>query len=179
MVKQLLREYRPPVDWDRRSLLRRASWFLIGKPICASFLPGTFWRRLLLLMYGAKIGIGVRIKPRVQITSPWLLNVGDWCWLGEGLWIDNLAVVHIGDQVCLSQGAYLCTGNHDYRSPTFDLRLGAINVKSEAWIAAKSVLAPGVTVGSGAVVSLGAVVLDDVPSRSIVRGNPAKVVGHR
>jgi len=176
---QSLSDYKTPADWDRGSFLIRASWFLFGKPICASSLPGTWWRCLLLTAYGARIGVGVRIKPRVQVTSPWLLRIGNWCWLGEELWIDNLALVQIGSQVCLSQGVYLCTGNHDYRRSSFDLRLGPITVNSEAWIAAKSVLAPGVTVGSGAVVSLGAVVLDDVPSRSIVRGNPAKVVGLR
>lgn len=130
-------------------------------------------------MFGATVGVGGRIKPRVCITYPWNLTIGDHCWLGEELWIDNLAKVLIGDHVCLSQGVYLCTGNHDYRRPTFDLRLGSITIHSEAWIAAKSVLAPGVIIGTGAVVSLAAVVLDDVPQRSIVRGNPAYVVGQR
>ena len=81
--------------------------------------------------------------------------------------------------MCLSQGVYLCTGNHDYRNPSFSLRLGPIHIQSEAWIAARSVVAPGVTVGAGAVVSLGAVVLSNVPNNAIVRGNPAYVVGHR
>ena len=133
----------------------------------------------LSFFYGAKIGKGVRIKPRVQVTSPWLLRIGDWCWLGEALWIDNLDLVHIGDEVCLSQGSYLCTGNHDYRRQSFDLRLGKITIEAESWIAAKSILAPGITVGRGAIVSLGSVVLSDVTQNTIVRGNPAVVVGHR
>ena len=110
-----------------------------------------------------------RIKPRVCITAPWNLTIGDHCWLGEELWIDNLAKVIIGDHVCLSQGAYLCTGNHDFRSHQFDLRLGPITVQSEAWIAAHSVLGPGITVGAGAIVSLGAVALADVPATPLFK----------
>ena len=136
-------------------------------------------KRSILKLFGAKIGLGIRIKPRLHITSPWMLRVGNHCWLGEDLWIDNLIEVRIGDHVCLSQAAYLCTGNHDYRRSSFDLRLGAIEVKSHAWIAAHSVLAPGVTVGCGSIVVLGSVVLNDVPPNSIVRGNPAQVVGQR
>ena len=179
MPAQLLDHYRVPADWARGSYFARITWFLFGKPLCASLIPGTIWRRFLLQLFGAKIGRGTRIKPRLHVTSPWMLRIGNYCWLGEDLWIDNLINVLIGDHVCLSQGAYLCTGNHNYRIPSFDLRLGAIEIQSHAWIAAKSVLAPGVTVGTGAIVSLGSVVLTDVHPNSIVRGNPAQCVGQR
>ena len=179
MTVQDLNSYELPDGWRCGSFLQRSSWFLVGRACVASWIPGTSWRQWLLRLFGASIGFGGRIKPRVCITAPWNLSIGDHCWLGEELWIDNLATVVIGDHVCLSQGAYLCTGNHDYRSQQFDLRLGSITVHSEAWIAAKSVLAPGVTVGFGAIVSLGAVVLSDVPDRAIVRGNPAVVINQR
>jgi putative colanic acid biosynthesis acetyltransferase WcaF len=81
--------------------------------------------------------------------------------------------------VCLSQGAYLCTGNHDFRSPGFDLRLGSITIAADAWIAARAVLAPGTQIGPAAVVALAAVVNGTVPAGAIVRGNPAVVVGQR
>ena len=179
MAVQFLDHYCVPADWDRGSYFARLAWFVLGKPLCASLIPGTFWRRSLLQLFGATLGNGIRIKPRLHVTSPWMLQVGDHCWLGEDLWIDNLIEVTIGDHVCLSQGAYLCTGNHDYRCSSFDLRLGAIEVQSHAWIAAKSVLAPGVTVGQAAIVTLGSVVFNDVPSKSIVQGNPAQCVGRR
>ena len=64
--------------------------------------------------------------PHPARLAAWRLQVGQACWLAEDAWLDNLAPISLGDRVCLSQGAYLCTGNHDFRSPGFDLRLGPI-----------------------------------------------------
>ena len=155
-------------------------WFCIGSPLLAvRWLPGSAWRVLMLRAFGARIGSGCRIKPGLRVKFPWRLQVGQTCWLAEDAWIDNLAMVRIGDRVCLSQSAYLCTGNHDFRLPGFDLRLGPITIGSDVWIAARAVLAPGCRIGPGAVVALGAVVSGTVPSGVIVRGNPAVVVADR
>ena len=134
---------------------------------------------MLLRLFGASIGHGCRMKPFIHVTSPWMLHIGDHCWLGERVWIDNLTNVFIGDNVCISQSVYLCTGNHDYRSISFNLLLGSITIEDEVWIAAQAMLAPGAIVRSGAVVGFGAVVIREVPSSVIVRGNPAQVVGVR
>lgn len=177
---QALDRYRPPADWSRGApLWREALWRLLGSPLLASALPGSCWRNALLRLFGARIGRGGRLKPRLRVTFPWRLQVGDHCWLGEGLWIDNLAPVRLGHRVCLSQEAYLCTGNHDFRSPGFDLRAEPIHVDDDAWIAARAVLAPGTRVGRGAVVGLAAVVGGVVPAGAILRGNPAVVAGRR
>lgn len=177
---QRLDTYVTPLDWHPgASILRRSFWLLIGRPLVASWLPGTPWRKLLLRLFGARIGISGRIKPRLQVTFPWRLELGHHCWLGEAVWIDNLASVSFGDRVCVSQGAYLCTGNHDFRSTSFGLRVAPIKIESDAWIAARAVLAPGTFIGSGAVVALGAVVSGTVAAGAIMRGNPAVVVGWR
>lgn len=155
-------------------------WFCVGAPlVMARWLPGSAWRVFLLCSFGSRFGQGCRIKPGLRVKFPWRLVVGDSCWLAEDAWIDNLAPVTLGDRVCLSQGVYLCTGNHDFRSPGFNLMLGPITIGSDAWIAARAVLAPGTQVGSGAVVALGAVVSGSVPPGAIVRGNPAQMVGQR
>lgn len=177
---QSLAQYVTPANWDPGApLWRRALWRLVGLPLLESHVPGTPWRKWLLTAFGAHLGRGGRYKPFLRITSPWRLSVGDHCWMGEGLWIDNLAQVTIGHHVCLSQGAYLCTGNHDFRSPAFTLRAAAIRIDHQAWIAAKAVVGPGVHVGAGAVVALATVVTADVPPGAILRGNPACVVGRR
>jgi putative colanic acid biosynthesis acetyltransferase WcaF len=181
VIRQNLHTYRTPPDWHPGApVLVQTLWFVLGAPLLAArWLPGSAWRVTLLRAFGARIGVGCRLKPGVRVKFPWRLQVGHHCWLAEGAWLDNLAPITLADRVCLSQGAYLCTGNHDFRSPSFDLRLGPITVDSDAWIAAGAVLAPGTQVGAGAVVALAAVVSGTVPPGAIVRGNPAVVVGER
>ncbi len=162
------------------SLYKQILWFYLGDFLVRSpLLPFSSLKVALLRRFGATIGHGVRIKPNVKIKFPWHLTVGDHTWLGEGLWIDNLAPVVIDDQVCLSQGVYLCTGNHDWCKPTFDLRLGAIHVKTGSWIAAKAVIGPGVTIGEGAILTIGSVTSRSLDPWTIYSGNPAQAVKQR
>jgi putative colanic acid biosynthesis acetyltransferase WcaF len=181
MTLQNLSTYRTPPDWHPGApLLVQTLWFCCGSPLLsARWLPGSDWRVMVLRAFGARIGPGCRLKPGLRVKFPWRLHVGHSCWLAEDAWLDNLAPITLGDRVCLSQGAYLCTGNHNFRSPGFDLLLGPITIGSDAWIAARAVLAPDSVIGPGAVVALGAVVSGTVPAGVIVRGNPAVVVGHR
>ncbi|MEB3172420.1 MAG: WcaF family extracellular polysaccharide biosynthesis acetyltransferase [Cyanobacteriota bacterium] len=178
---QRLERYALPAGFSPgRSRWLQLLWFCWGSPLLANrWLPGSLWRCWLLRLFGARIGNGCRLKPGLRVKYPWRLAVGPHCWLGEAVWIDNIAPVRLGRRVCLSQGVYLCTGNHDYRSPTFELRASSITVASEAWVAASAVLAPGCRIGRGAVVSLAAVVRGAVPAGLIVSGNPAQPVGSR
>ena len=180
-MQQRLDRYRTPPGWHPGApILQQVLWFCLGSPLLsARWLPGSVWRVLLLRSFGARIGQGCRIKPGLRLKFPWRLVVGEACWLAEAVWLDNLAPITLGDRVCISQGAYLCTGNHDFRSPGFDLLLGPITIGSDAWLAARAVLAPDTEIGPGAVVALGAVISGTVPEGAIVRGNPAVLVGQR
>ena len=73
-------------------------------------------------MFGAKIGNGVILKPKIFIKFPWKLEIGNNTWIGEKVWIDNIETVSIGDDCCVSQGVYFCTGNHDFKKETFDFK---------------------------------------------------------
>ena len=126
-----------------------------------------------LRWFGATIGQGVVIKPEVKISFPWKLTLGDYVWLGEECWLLNLAPINIESHVCISQGAFLCTGNHDYRSSTFDLFTQPIVVEQGAWIAAGAFVGPGVTVGLHAVLTAGSVATHDLAADGIHQGNPA------
>ena len=144
--------------FDRgRSRFVEILWLLLDIVLVRSRIPGYAHRRLIIRAFGARVGKGVLIKPGVRIKFPWHLEIGNNSWVGEDVWIDNLARVQIGANCCISQGAYICTGNHDWATPTFDLIVKPIRIEDGAWIAAKSVVGPGVRVGEGAVLSMGSV----------------------
>lgn len=128
-----------------------------------------FW----LKAFGAKIGKGVIIKPNVNIKYPWKLIIGSHCWIGENVWIDNLDQVTLEDNVCISQGALLQCGNHNYKKSTFDLIVAPITLKEGSWVGARSCVAPGVTLGSHAVLSMGSTATKNLESYEIYAGNPA------
>ena len=111
---------KPGLPTGGESLWKQVLWFFIGFPLLKSyFIPFSFFKVKLLRLFGAKVGRGVRIKPDLRVKFPWLLSIGNHCWIGESVWIDNIESVKIEDQVCISQGVYLCTGNHDWSDPNF------------------------------------------------------------
>ncbi len=151
-------------------------WFFVGAPLFSCTLnPISAVRRVLLRLFGASVGAGVVIKPGVRVKYPWLLSVGNSSWIGEDVWIDNLTPVTIGNHVCLSQGAYLCTGNHDWSDPAFGLVVKPITLRDGSWVGAKSMLCPGVTIGEYGVAAAGSVVSSDIPAYEIHVGNPARL----
>ena len=163
-----------------RSLPWRAMWHLLGAPILSSNIIASSTLRILLLrLFGASIGKGVVIKPGVVVKYPWHLIVGDNSWLGEACWIDNLTTVRVGHDVCISQGVYLCTGNHDWSDPRFGLLLGSIQLGDGAWAGAKAILTPGAVLGVGAVAGAGSVVSGVIPDFEVYAGNPATFVRKR
>ena len=133
----------------------------------------------LLRLFGAKVGQGVVIKPGVNIKYPWRLTIGNHCWIGERVWIDNLADVRLEDHVCLSQGAMILTGNHDYKKETFDLIIEPVTIEKGGWIGAQSVVCPGVTCGEHAVLSVGSVATQKLEPFGIYQGIPARYVRKR
>jgi putative colanic acid biosynthesis acetyltransferase WcaF len=158
----------------------RILWHLLGQRILRSQLVTSYrLKTTLLRLFGAKVGEGVVIKPGVRVKYPWRLEMGDHVWIGEDAWIDNLENVTISSHVCLSQGVYLCTGNHDWQKTTFDYRLGAITIGEGAWIGAKSLVAPGVRVSEYAILTAGSVATRPLAASRIYTGNPAVYVKDR
>ena len=127
----------------------------------------------LLKLYGAKVGNAVLIKPFVNIKYPWFLNLGNNVWIGEDVWIDNLTQVTIADNVCISQGALLLTGSHDYNITSFNLQVKEITLHEGVWICAKAVICAGVTCNTNSIVTAGTVITNDCKANGIYKGNPA------
>lgn len=158
----------------------RLLWILCNvlfmeNPLCLS----SWFKVRLLRLFGATIGTGVLIKPKVSVKHPWMFKVGDHVWIGEGVWIDNLGLVSIADHVCISQGALLLCGNHNIQRPSFDLMVGEIHLEQSSWLGAKCVVCPSVTVGAGAVLGVGSIATKNFEADIIYQGNPAVAVRKR
>jgi putative colanic acid biosynthesis acetyltransferase WcaF len=161
-------------------IFKQAAWYVTNSLLFKSYiLPFSGLKILILRLYGANIGRGVVIKPGVNIKYPWKLTLGDFSWIGEKVWIDNLDQVRIGNSVTISQGSYLLTGNHDFSKTSFELITGAINIAEGGWIGAQAVVCPGVQVGTHAVLTVGSVATKNLEAYGIYQGNPAIRVKER
>jgi len=159
------------------SPLKEAAWWAVRALFFQTPLPWPSGLRVALLrVFGAKIGEGVVIRSQVNVTFPWRLTVGDHVWIGDEVMILSLAEVTIESNCCISQRAFLCTGSHDFSSPAFTLKTSPVTIREGSWVAAAAFIAPGVQVGPESMVAAGSVVMEDVPAKVIVRGNPAAVV---
>ncbi len=162
------------------NVLVRGIWYLVNHAfVNAYWLPFSGLKTGILRLFGARIGKGVVIKPKVNIKYPWKLEVGDHAWIGEKVWIDNLGKVTIGDHACLSQGSMLLCGNHNYNKSTFDLIVGDITLENGVWIGAHAIVAPGTICRENSVLSANSVGSGELDRDTIYQGNPATAVKTR
>jgi len=167
-------------EYDPGPLIKRVLWYFVSLIWFESAIPWPQgFKRMVLKSFGARLGDGIVLKPSVKIKFPWKLSIGDHCWIGEEVWIDNLAEVVIGDHACLSQGACIMTGNHDRTSTSFDLRIRPVEIGDGAWLGAKSLLAPQTRMETNAVLQCGAVANGVLEADGIYAGNPAQRIGTR
>ena len=162
-------------DWyNPGSTLKKTIWYFVNMFLFKTMLPiPSSIKRKVLKLFGAKVGVGVVIKPNVSVKYPWLLEIGDYSWIGEDVWIDNLAFISIGKNCVLSQGAFLLTGSHDYTLETFDLLTRSIVLEDGSWVGAKATVCPGVTLKTHSVLAVGSIATKDLEAYGIYQGNPA------
>jgi len=159
------------------SKTKQLLWFVLGALLIRNpLIPFSGFRKWILIQFGATIGIEARIRPGVQIKYPWKLKMGDHVWMGENCWIDNITDVIMGSHVCISQGAMLCTGNHNYNSPGFELMMKPIVLEDGVWIGAKAIVGPGITAQTHSMLTAGSVATRDMDAYGIYQGNPAKKI---
>ncbi|NEX20804.1 putative colanic acid biosynthesis acetyltransferase [Thiorhodococcus mannitoliphagus] len=148
-------------------------WWLLYRP-SPSILHG--WRRILLRVFGARIGRGAHPYPSAKIWAPWNLVMGDFSCLSHHVDCYCVDRISLGRNSTVSQYSFLCTASHDYTKETMPLMTAPITVGADAWITADVFVGPGVTIGDGVVVTARSSVFDDLPSWTVVRGNPAVFV---
>lgn len=137
------------------------------------------WRRLLLNLFGARLGKNVVIRPSVKIIYPWKLSIGDYSWIGDDVTLYTIGEINIGSDTVISQKSYVCAGGHDYKSPSFDTYAKGISIGNKVWIATDVFIAPGITISDGAIVGARSSVFEDLPENMICFGNPAKAIKSR
>lgn len=166
--------YHPGPRW------KIALWYAVSIAFFRTTIPYPSRLKVIMLrMFGANIGQGVIIKPSVIIKYPWKLSIGDHSWIGEQVWIDNLDQVTIGNHCCISQGAMLLCGNHNYQKPTFDLMIKPIVLEDGVWIGARCLVGPGVTVKERVVLQANAHAFQSLENGKVYRLQGLIVKGAR
>ncbi|MEH6604207.1 MAG: WcaF family extracellular polysaccharide biosynthesis acetyltransferase [Pseudomonadales bacterium] len=162
-------------DFDRgASKTTEVFWWIFRSVFFAAWFPfPSVIKVKILRMFGARLGEGIVIRSRVNISFPWRLSCGDNVWIGDDVTILSLAEVSIGSSTCISQKAYLCTGSHDFNSEYFDLITKPIVIGSGCWVGSQSFIAPGVAMGDGSRSMSCAAVVKDVGGGVTVAGVPA------
>jgi putative colanic acid biosynthesis acetyltransferase WcaF len=155
----------------------QALWILASAAVVERIWCPPALRVEILRIFGAKIGQRVLIRQGVRVHWPWKLVIGDDVWIGVDAWLLNLEPIEIGSDVCISQGALICTGSHDSKSPSFEFDNAPIRINDRAWIAARATILRGVTVGTDAIVGATALVVKDVPAGGRALAPPAQVTG--
>ncbi len=167
-------------DWyNPGNPIKRIVWYMINATFFNSAFPFMSIKRVLLRIFGAKVGKGVVIKPYVNIKYPWRLSIGNNVWIGERVWIDNLGLVVMHDNTCISQGAMLLCGNHHYKRVAFDLIVGNITLEEGSWVGAFAIVCPGVKIGSHAVLTVNSVATTRLEPWGVYQGNPAVKIKDR
>lgn len=177
---QDLSKFSVPSGFRGRSALVVQLWWLVQATFfrwSPQFLYG--WRSFLLRLFGAHIGKDVKIRSTTNITYPWFLSIGDYCWIGDDCTIYNLGRITLGNNVALAHQVYLCTGMHDFLKKDFPIYAEEIVIEDEVWLPNDVFVGPGVTIGRGVVVGARSTVLHDLPEGMICFGNPAKPVKPR
>jgi acetyltransferase-like isoleucine patch superfamily enzyme len=109
------------------------------------------------------------------VTGWGKLRVGDRVFFNNGVFISCVHEITIGDDVAIANDAYI-TDSDSHGVEGRKVREAPVRIGNGAWIGARALILPGITIGSRALVAAGAVVTRDVPDDTLVGGNPARVI---
>jgi len=129
-------------------------------------------------------GKNVRIETGVMLAATERLYLGDNASLSQRVLINAVGGCHIGRACQIATETIILTVDHQYSEgealPYDRVRLvKPVVIEDYVWVGARVLIAPGVRIGEGAIIGLGAVVLQDIPPLAIVAGNPAQVLTYR
>jgi acetyltransferase-like isoleucine patch superfamily enzyme len=135
-----------------------------------------------------KFGKHSEIRPHAYLVECAHISIGDRVVVRPGCKFfavphpSDLGDITIEDNVLIGSDVHIYVSNHEFSEPDTDIYFQGhsppkpVRIERGAWIGAKVIILPGVTVGQNAVVGAGSVVTKNVPARTIVVGSPAKTV---
>lgn len=166
--------------WGLGSRLKLQFWELCWA-LCCRWTPKPMnaWRVMWLRWFGATIEGAPFVHSRASIIRPWNLHMHHRACLGDGAVAYCLDRIEIGPRATVAQGAYLCTGTHEFDDPRLPLKTAPIIVEADAFVGLRAIVLPGVTIGIGAIVGAGAVLSRDAQPWSIYVGVPARRSQHQ
>lgn len=166
---------------SKKNIIGRAVWnicyIVLFRPFPTKFFR--IWRNFVLKMFGAKIAPRAGVYSSAKVYCPWNLVLDRNAWIGPNVICYNANIVHLEENVTVSQNTHLCSASHDITSSGHELITAPITIKKGAWVAADAFVGMGVTIGEGAVVGARAAVFKNVEPWTIVGGNPAKFIKKR
>lgn len=171
-----LNSYQQPKREFKEILLTqlwRSVSFLVFKN-SPQFLYG--FRRVILRAFGAKIGKKVLIRPSVRIEIPWNLQIDDFCWIGDEVYLYSIDKIIIGENTVISQRSNLCTASHNYYSKNFETLSSQIKIGKNCWVASDVFISMGVTINSNVIVGSRTSVYKNLESNYLYTGNPARAI---
>lgn len=125
------------------------------------------------------VGSNVYIACRCEIKDPWRIYIGSNVVINKNVLLDGRGGLEIGDNVDIAQDTLIWTAQHDYNDDYHKFITGRVIIHDYVWLASRTIILPGVTIGKGAVVAAGAVVTKNVDALNIVGGIPAHIIGVR
>ena len=87
--------------------------------------------------------------------------------------------IRIDDNVSITAEVYIFTTSHDVHSMDFRATHSRVTIQERAWIGARAMILPGVTVGAGAVLAAGSIATKNIAEFCISAGAPAREIGTR
>jgi acetyltransferase-like isoleucine patch superfamily enzyme len=160
-----------------RTILYGLQFYLLNFFI--AYFPSQGLRKSILKIYGMKMGINCAIYGKFEIRNPWRISIGNNTSIGHRATLDGRGEIRIGNHVNISSEVMIWTWQHDYNSESFETKSAPVTIQDYAWVSARTIVLPGVTIAEGCVIAAGAVLTKSTEPYSIYAGVPAKKIGER